>query len=174
MALRATRLVPRAALARAHLKVLRADFDAEVTLRRTEAAPDLTDAFTLRETKLLKRNKSHCEAKWKSSVIGCVRKCETSSLANAALVWQYTGMPKLIKHLKRRANVKRSVRYLVEGATSESDAILPPTRSQISSCMAAMGRKGGRIGGKRRLETMTAAQRSAAARKAAEARWKKS
>jgi hypothetical protein len=40
--------------------------------------------------------------------------------------------------------------------------------------MAAMGRKGGKIGGKRRLETMTATQRSAAAKKAAQARWKKS
>jgi hypothetical protein len=39
--------------------------------------------------------------------------------------------------------------------------------------MAEMGRKGGRIGGKRRLETMTDRQRSAIARKAAKARWSK-
>jgi hypothetical protein len=39
--------------------------------------------------------------------------------------------------------------------------------------MAAMGRKGGHVGGKRRLVTMTAAQRKKAATKAARARWGK-
>jgi hypothetical protein len=39
--------------------------------------------------------------------------------------------------------------------------------------MAAIGRKGGHIGGKRRLKTMTKAERSKAATKAAHARWKK-
>jgi hypothetical protein len=39
--------------------------------------------------------------------------------------------------------------------------------------MAAMGRKGGMVGGKRRLVTMTAAQRKRAAAKAAQARWGK-
>lgn len=39
--------------------------------------------------------------------------------------------------------------------------------------MAEMGRRGGRIGGKRRLQTMTAKERSTVARKAAKARWAK-
>jgi hypothetical protein len=39
--------------------------------------------------------------------------------------------------------------------------------------MAAIGRKGGQIGGKRRLKTMTKAERSKVAAKAAKARWKK-
>jgi len=39
--------------------------------------------------------------------------------------------------------------------------------------MAEMGRKGGQIGGKRRLETMTPDQRSKAALNAARARWSK-
>jgi hypothetical protein len=39
--------------------------------------------------------------------------------------------------------------------------------------MAAIGRKGGQIGGKRRLKTMTKAARSKVAAKAARARWKK-
>jgi hypothetical protein len=48
----------------------------------------------------------------------------------------------------------------------------PPTDSAtLSRVMAEMGRKGGRIGGKRRLETMTQKQRKAAAIKAARARW---
>jgi hypothetical protein len=39
--------------------------------------------------------------------------------------------------------------------------------------MAVMGRRGGQIGGKRRLVTMTAEQRKRAAAKAAKARWSK-
>jgi hypothetical protein len=39
--------------------------------------------------------------------------------------------------------------------------------------MSAIGRKGGQIGGKRRLKTMTKAERSKVAAKAAKARWKK-
>ena len=51
--------------------------------------------------------------------------------------------------------------------------IVVATPSLISQVMAEMGRKGGRIGGKRRLETMTDRQRSQVARKAAKARWGK-
>ena len=47
------------------------------------------------------------------------------------------------------------------------------TPANISEYMAAIGRKGGQIGGKRRLKTMTKAQRSRVAAKAAKARWKK-
>jgi hypothetical protein len=39
--------------------------------------------------------------------------------------------------------------------------------------MAEMGRKGGKKGGKRRLETMTPEQRSQIAMKAAQSRWAK-
>jgi hypothetical protein len=39
--------------------------------------------------------------------------------------------------------------------------------------MAAMGRRGGKIGGKRRLTTMTAEERKDVAKKAALARWSK-
>jgi hypothetical protein len=39
--------------------------------------------------------------------------------------------------------------------------------------MAEMGRRGGRIGGKRRLETMTSKERTAVAKAAAKARWAK-
>jgi hypothetical protein len=40
--------------------------------------------------------------------------------------------------------------------------------------MAQIGSKGGKVGGKRRLQTMTAKQRSDAAAKAAKARWSRS
>ena len=51
------------------------------------------------------------------------------------------------------------------------EAITPPV--DLSQYMAAIGRKGGQIGGKRRLKTMTKEQRSRVAKKAARARWKK-
>ena len=46
-------------------------------------------------------------------------------------------------------------------------------RAVLSRIMAQMGRKGGKIGGKRRLETMTPEERSRIALKAAKARWAK-
>jgi len=45
--------------------------------------------------------------------------------------------------------------------------------SIVQKVMREMGAKGGRIGGKRRLETMTDEQRKRSARKAAKARWAK-
>jgi hypothetical protein len=43
----------------------------------------------------------------------------------------------------------------------------------VQKVMRQMGSKGGKIGGKRRLETMTDEQRRRSARKAAKARWAK-
>jgi hypothetical protein len=43
----------------------------------------------------------------------------------------------------------------------------------VQKVMREMGAKGGRIGGKRRMETMTDEQRRRSARKAAKARWAK-
>jgi len=55
--------------------------------------------------------------------------------------------------------------------TASTDEQLP-SKAQISRLMASLGRKGGKIGGKRRLETMSAEARQEIARKAAQARWK--
>ena len=55
--------------------------------------------------------------------------------------------------------------------TPQPKAAIPP--ADLSAYMAAIGRKGGQIGGKRRLKTMTKKQRSKVAAKAARARWKK-
>ena len=44
---------------------------------------------------------------------------------------------------------------------------------QRRQIMREMGSRGGKVGGKRRLQTMTAAQRSEAAKTAAKARWNK-
>jgi hypothetical protein len=66
-------------------------------------------------------------------------------------------MPKRVKHKKRLTDVNQLAHRLVELSTAEPD--LAPAPANISEYMAAIGRKGGRIGGKRRLTTMTAAQR---------------
>jgi ribosomal protein S12 len=47
------------------------------------------------------------------------------------------------------------------------------SQAQVLTLMARIGAEGGKIGGKRRLQTMTAKQRKSAARKAARARWSK-
>lgn len=83
-------------------------------------------------------------------------------------------MPKRIKQSGRPTDVNQLAHYLVGVSTQQKDAsISQPTKAQISLLMAEMGRKGGKIGGKRRLETMTAKERIAVARKAAKARWGK-
>jgi hypothetical protein len=83
-------------------------------------------------------------------------------------------MPKRIKHDKRPIDVNQLAHHLVNlSTTDQNDDIQPPTKSQISMLMAELGRKGGKIGGKRRLETMSPRKRSQVARKAAKARWNK-
>jgi hypothetical protein len=80
---------------------------------------------------------------------------------------------------KRPRDPNQLAKWIVDQSTSETPApqevqpaqVAAPT--DLSAYMAAMGRKGGQIGGKRRLKTMTKAERSKVAAKAARARWKK-
>lgn len=64
---------------------------------------------------------------------------------------------------------------LAEGKWADQLDVTPPHgdtfREQLSLHMAKLGAKGGKIGGKRRLETMTAKRRKEVAAKAAAARW---
>jgi hypothetical protein len=84
-------------------------------------------------------------------------------------------MPKRIKQEKKPRDINQLARHLVNISTGEQDDVIePPTDAQISQVMAELGRRGGKIGGKRRLLTMTAKERSTIAKKAAQARWKKS
>jgi len=62
-------------------------------------------------------------------------------------------------------------RTAAETAGEETPAPVAP--ANLSEYMAAMGRKGGLVGGKRRMVTMTKAARSRVAAKAANARWSK-
>jgi hypothetical protein len=68
----------------------------------------------------------------------------------------------------RPMDVNQLARHMVELSTEPVE----PTDAEVSKVMAALGRRGGRIGGKRRMETMTPEARSAVALKAARARWK--
>ena len=80
---------------------------------------------------------------------------------------------------KRPRDPNQLAKWTVEvstGQVPEPEEVPPPEvipPVNLSQYMAAIGRKGGQIGGKRRLKTMTKEQRSKAAAKAAKARWKK-
>jgi hypothetical protein len=82
---------------------------------------------------------------------------------------------------KRPRDPNQLAKWIVDQSTSEQPIAEPETSLQapgvpadISEYMAAIGRKGGQIGGKRRMKTMTKEQRKRVARKAAKARWKRS
>jgi hypothetical protein len=74
---------------------------------------------------------------------------------------------------KGKGDVSQNALRVVEEAIGEPLVPTKPSRSLISQIMADMGRKGGKKGGKRRLETMTPEQRRQSAWKAAHARWEK-
>jgi hypothetical protein len=71
----------------------------------------------------------------------------------------------------RPTDVNQLARHMVDVLTGQSDSTSEPTRDEVSRVMASLGRKGGKIGGKRRMETMTAKERSDVALKAAQTRW---
>jgi hypothetical protein len=74
---------------------------------------------------------------------------------------------------KRPRDPNQLAKWIVDQSTAEPAPSEPAVSvpASLSQYMAAMGRKGGAIGGKRRLVTMTAAQRKKVAAKAAKARW---
>lgn len=78
---------------------------------------------------------------------------------------------RIIEFMPKRTHsrdINKRAFEIVREATTEpiSDA----TRSQV---MSELGRKGGVIGGKRRMETLTPERRSEIASKAAQIRWKR-
>lgn len=82
-------------------------------------------------------------------------------------------MPKRIKHGRRPTDVNQSAHRLVEMSTSDAPPIelAPETPMTVPEYMASIGRKGGKIGGKRRMDTMSARKRKQIAKAAAKARW---
>jgi hypothetical protein len=77
---------------------------------------------------------------------------------------------------KRPTDVNQIGYALVQQSTQEvQDTPEPtePTKREISRVMAALGRKGGLIGGKRRAASMNGERRREIALKAARSRWDK-
>jgi hypothetical protein len=78
---------------------------------------------------------------------------------------------------KRPRDVNQLAHALIEQSTREREEhtvqSADVTDADIKRVMSELGRRGGRIGGKKRLETLTQERRSQIAFKAAQARWKK-
>jgi hypothetical protein len=77
-------------------------------------------------------------------------------------------MPKRTRKSTESLDTVQNARRVSLEAISLSETVELTIVQQV---MREMGAKGGRIGGKRRLETMTDEQRRRSARKAAKARW---
>jgi hypothetical protein len=78
------------------------------------------------------------------------------------------------KRISKSQDINQAAFQMVRHLTGTEEAPGPRvTSSDISRVMAAMGRRGGKIGGKRRMTTMTPEQRKEVAQKAAQARWAK-
>ena len=77
---------------------------------------------------------------------------------------------------KRPRDPNQLAKWIVDHSTRQAPEEKPAESSSalnLSEYMASIGRKGGQIGGKRRLKTMTIEQRRKIAKKAAKARWKR-
>jgi hypothetical protein len=109
------------------------------------------------------------------------------SLALASRSWHHICMT--IGKGKRPCDPNQLAKWIVDQSTKEPiisidptlhDSTLQPSQppalmspETISAYMASIGHKGGQIGGKRRLKTMTKEQRQKVAAKAARTRWRK-
>jgi hypothetical protein len=78
-------------------------------------------------------------------------------------------MPKRTRNSTETLDTVQNARRVFIEAVESSETQL----TIVQQVMREMGAKGGKIGGKRRLETMTDEQRRRSARKAAKARWAK-
>jgi len=76
---------------------------------------------------------------------------------------------------KRPADVNQLAHFLGAESTRDRPALNgdSPSQSEVSRVMAALGRKGGKIGGTNRAKALTPTQRREIALKAARARWDK-
>jgi hypothetical protein len=80
-------------------------------------------------------------------------------------------MPKRTSKPDTVQNARRVFNSLITSSETSLTVISNP--SLLSEVMREMGRRGGKIGGKRRLKTMTPEHRSEVARLAAQKRWAK-
>lgn len=85
------------------------------------------------------------------------------------------------KRSRNRLDFNQIARRIVDQATGDAPLPVEPKAKKPAKpakekdpAAVALGRKGGLVGGKARAEKMTAKQRSASAKRAAEARWAES
>ena len=74
---------------------------------------------------------------------------------------------------KLPADLNQRMHALGKESTEQAPGPVEVTQDDIRRVMSALGHRGGKKGGKRRMETMTQKQRSEIAFKAARARWDK-
>lgn len=74
---------------------------------------------------------------------------------------------------KRPRDVNQLAHLIGDIATGQVEDTEPEPEREKDPAAVALGRKGGLKGGKARAAKMTAEERSAAAKKAVEARWRK-
>ncbi len=80
-------------------------------------------------------------------------------------------MPNGDPNVKTKPSLIREIEEAFPNTTLKVVSQVSPT--PLQQFAREMGARGGRIGGKRRMETMTPEQRSKIAKKAAKARWAK-
>ena len=83
-------------------------------------------------------------------------------------------MPKRLKKKRESRDVNQLARQLVDRTTAEPEsepALITP--AALSAYMSALGAKGGRISGAKRMQNLSEATRSEIALRAANARWDK-
>jgi hypothetical protein len=81
-------------------------------------------------------------------------------------------VPKRLSKGRRPRDVNQLAYRLVRKSSEQLSVVAENHQGEISRIMSGMGRKGGKIGGKRKLETLTPGRRREIAFKAAQARWK--
>lgn len=74
--------------------------------------------------------------------------------------------------IKHPADFNQKAKSIVDLVTGEADKPKIPV-TDLKAAAAALGRKGGLVGGKARAKALTAKRRSAIAKIAAKARWNK-
>jgi hypothetical protein len=75
------------------------------------------------------------------------------------------------KRKSTKPDVVQNARRVFDQALASVESTTTVSQSMISIVMAEMGRRGGIVGGKRRLVTMTPERRREVARLAAQKRW---
>jgi hypothetical protein len=80
-------------------------------------------------------------------------------------------MPKRLRKPRQPQDVNQAAHLMVARSTGEETLEPKIAKSEISRIMAAMGKRGGKMSAKKRMERTTREQRSNAASALANARW---